>query len=99
MTFKLSNIITAESMYRQDVEASARACVEEGGGIWAGIQKCEGMLYDLALFNSRKTRSTLALKTTEITPDAVRRRIKNSNEQFRRASISRRDSVQTKEAV
>jgi hypothetical protein len=87
MTFKLSNIVKAESIYRQDVEASARACVEEGGGIWVGIQKEEGMLYDLVLFNSPKTGSTLALKTTVITPEAVRRRIKNSNEQFRRASM------------
>ena len=74
-------------MYRQDVEASARTCVKEGGGIWVGIQKEEGMLYDLVLFNSPKTGSTLALKTTVITPEAVRRRIKNSNEQFRRASM------------
>jgi hypothetical protein len=71
--------------YRQDVEASARACVEEGGGIWVGIQEEEGMLYDLVLFNSLKTGSTLALKTTEITPEKVRRQIKNSNEKFRRA--------------
>jgi hypothetical protein len=82
MTFKLSNIVTAEEMYRQDVKASARACVEEGGGIWVGIQSGT-----LVLFNSKKTGSTLALKTTEITPEAVRRRIKNSNEQFRRASM------------
>jgi hypothetical protein len=85
MIFKLSNIITAESMYRQDVEASARACVEEGGGVWVGIQEEEGMLYDLVLFNSPKTGSTLALKTTVITPEAVCHRIKNSNAKFRRA--------------
>ena len=85
MTFKLSNIVKAESIYRQDVEASARACVEEGGGIWVGIQEEEGMLYDLVLFNSLKTGSTLALKTTGITPEKVRRQIKNSNEKFRRA--------------
>jgi hypothetical protein len=84
MTFKLSNIIAAEEMYRQDVEASARACVKEGGGIWVGIQEEEGMLYDLVLFNSPKTGSTLALKSTEITPEEVRRHIKNSNAKFSR---------------
>ena len=87
MTVKLSNIITAEEMYRQDVEMAARAAVEEGGGIWVGIMECAGFLYDIVYFNSPKTGTTLALKTTEITPEAVRRRIKNSNEQFRRASM------------
>lgn len=89
MTFKLSNIITAESMYRQDVEAAARAAVEEGGGIWVGIQEEEGMLYDLVLFNSPKTGTTLALKSTEITPEEVRRHIKNSNAKFSRMLTKR----------
>lgn len=76
---------TAYEHYRQDVVASAKVCVEEGGGIWVGIQECEGMLYDLALFNSKKTGSTLALKTTEVTPELVRDKIRRSDAAFARS--------------
>jgi len=77
-------IVTLYSeQYFQDVEASAKACVEDGGGIWRGVQ--EGEEYDLALFDSPKTCTTLALKTTEITPELVKAKIKVSNEKFRRA--------------
>ncbi|PWT76225.1 MAG: hypothetical protein C5B59_07075 [Bacteroidetes bacterium] len=70
--------------YKQDVEASARACVEEGEGIWVGIQEGEGLYTDLVLFNSPQTGSTLALKTTEITPEKVREKIRRSDAAFRR---------------
>jgi len=83
-TMTLANIVTAYEQYRQDVEASAKACVEEGGGIWVGIQDCAPYT-DLVLFNSPETGSTLALKTTTITPELVASKIKNSNAQFRRA--------------
>ena len=89
MTLKLSNIITAEAAYRQDVIASARACVEEGGGVWVGIMECAGFLYDIVYFNSPKTGTTLALKSTEITPEEVRRHIKNSNAKFSRVLTKR----------
>jgi hypothetical protein len=81
----LSNIVNAYEQYEQDVTASAKACVEEGGGVWVGIQDCAPHT-DLVLFNSPKTGSTLALKTTEITPELVRSKIKNSNTKFRRAN-------------
>jgi len=35
----LSNIVNAYEQYEQDVTASAKACVEEGGGVWVGIQR------------------------------------------------------------
>jgi len=85
----LKNIITAEAAYRQDVLASARACVEEGGGVWVGIMECAGFLYDIVYFNSPKTGTTLALKSTEITPEEVRRHIKNSNAKFSRMLTKR----------
>jgi hypothetical protein len=79
----LKNIISAYAQYEQDVVASAKACVEDGGGIWVGIQECSPYT-DLVLFNSPETGSTLALKTTAITPELVAFKIKNSNAQFRR---------------
>lgn len=78
----LRNIVSAYEAYKQDVEASARACVEEGGGVWVGIQEHERHT-PLVLFNSRKTGSTLALKTTEITPELVRNKIRESDKKFR----------------
>jgi len=81
---KLSNIIAAHDMYKQDVEASARACVEEGGGIWVAIMDCSPHSADLVLFNSKTTGSTLALKVTEITPELVRSHIAESDAKFRR---------------
>ena len=63
-------------------ESLARLAVKNGGGQWVGIQEAEGMPYDLILFNSSQTGSTLGLKTTEITADNVRRRIEESNALF-----------------
>ena len=55
-------------------ESLARLAVKDGGGQWVGIQKAEGMPYDLVLFNA-STGSTLALKTTEITAERVREKL------------------------
>jgi hypothetical protein len=63
-------------------ESLARLAVKDGGGRWVGIQECEGMAYDLVLFNSPVTGSTLALKTSDISADSVRRRIEESNALF-----------------
>jgi hypothetical protein len=59
--------------------------VENGGGHWAGIQECEGLDYDLALFNSPKTGATLALRTSDVTPQRVWERIHESNKLFTKA--------------
>jgi hypothetical protein len=44
-----------------------------------------GALNDLVLFNSPTTGSTLALKTTEITPELVKLKIKRSDAAFKAA--------------
>lgn len=67
-------------------ESLARLAVKDGGGQWVGIQEAEGMPYDLILFNSPTTGSTLALKShvgCEITADKVRQRIKDSDILFK----------------
>ena len=76
-----SSIKLAYEQYLQSAETSARAAVEEGGGIWIGIQS--GGKYDLALFNSPKTGSTLGLRTSEVTPELVRAKIKASDKAFK----------------
>ena len=63
-------------------ESLARLAVKNGGGTWVGIQEYEGMPYDFVLFNSPQTGSTLAVKTSDISADSVRRRIEESNEAF-----------------
>ena len=78
----LRRIREAFEQYLQDVIASAKACVEAGGGIWVGIQETGGHLHDLVLFNSPTTGSTLALKTTEITPELVKTKIADSDRTF-----------------
>lgn len=68
--------------------AIARTAVREGGGIWVGTMDCPASRdgkpgYTLVLFNSKKTGSTLALKTEpEITPEQVREHIRNSDKTF-----------------
>jgi hypothetical protein len=53
-----------------------RRIVTEGGGDYVGIQEWEGKPYDLLLFNSKRTGSTLALKTTGcVTSEVVAARI------------------------
>lgn len=51
--------------------------VEEGGGVYV-----PGMFGPLVLFNSPQTQSTLALPEKDLTPEAVRHRIVESNKQF-----------------
>lgn len=63
-------------------ESLARLAVEDGGGRWVGIQEFEGESFDLVLFNSPSTGSTLALRTSEITAASVRRRIEESDAAF-----------------
>lgn len=48
-----------------------------GGGVYV-----PGMLGDLVLFNSPATGSTLALPASQLTPDAVRAHIAESNARF-----------------
>lgn len=82
----LKNIVTAYQQYEQDVIVSAQECVKRGGGEYVGIQD-GGPYCKLVLFNSPQTGSTLALKTTVITPDLVRDKIKQSNKAFARKGI------------
>jgi hypothetical protein len=84
VTLKLSNIISAYEQYEQDVEAGARACVEEGGATWGGIQ--EGLDYKLVLFSSKETGSTYSLKTTEITPELVRKHVQEMDAKFKKGA-------------
>jgi hypothetical protein len=76
----IENVRTAYREYMQDTVATAKACVDEGGGTWVGTMDCNA--YVLVLFNSRKTGSTLALKATEITPEKVREQIAASDKKF-----------------
>src|SRR5208337_4118669 len=69
-------------------ESLARLAVKDGGGVWVGIQECEG-LPSLILFNSPVTGSTLALKTSELTADNVRRRIEESDAAFKAFDVQR----------
>lgn len=74
--------------------AIAITAVREAGGIWVGTMDCPASrdgqpAYTLALFNSRKTGSTLALKTDDITVELVREHIAASDALFttQRSSI------------
>ena len=82
MTLKLERIREASHLYEVAVRRDSKKAVVDGGGIWVGIQECEGFPYNLVLFNSPTTGSTLALKTSEITAEAVRERIKTSDKKF-----------------
>src|SRR5208283_5236888 len=55
-------------------ESLARLAVKDGGGVWVGIQECEGMSYSLTLFNA-PSGSTLALKTSDCSKVRVQQRI------------------------
>jgi hypothetical protein len=55
--------------YVQYDEHRLRQIVGEGGGQYVGIQ--EGLAYDLVLFNSCVTGSTLALRVEDVTPQKV----------------------------
>lgn len=67
---------TLERLKARWNDTHARA-VEKGGGEYV-----PGMLGDLVLFNSPATGSTLALHEADLTPDAVRRHIAESNAKF-----------------
>jgi len=61
--------------------------VDLGGGEYKGVQegfrdKDGGVFEALCLFNSPATRTTLAIKVSEVTANAVRERIRESDEVF-----------------
>ena len=60
--------------YVASSESLARLAVKDGGGVWVGIQECEGMSYSLTLFNA-PSGSTLALKTSDCSKVRVQQRI------------------------
>jgi hypothetical protein len=68
-----------------------KSCVDEGGGIYVGIQEGEwvetsqaklSLCPDLVLFNSKTTGTTLALPASSITPELVRKKIADSDGTF-----------------
>ena len=63
------------------VKDELKQIVEEGGGIWVGVQDCSSFI-DLALFNSPKTGSTLALRVNDVTVKNVSEKIRKSDEVF-----------------
>jgi len=75
----IERIREANHLYEIEVRRASKLAVEQGGGIWKGIQEP-----NLVLFNSPKTGTTLALKTTEVTPELVRSKIQRSDAQFAR---------------
>jgi hypothetical protein len=82
---KLKNICSAYERYRQDVEASARACVEKGGGTWVGLQEGAGqhpLRNGFVLFNSPNG-FRLAIRATEVTAKSIRDTISRYEKLFR----------------
>lgn len=77
-------ITPAYQQYRKDSIAAAKVCVEAGGGVWQGVQEAHIPSCDAALFGSPTTKSTLAIKLSEITTELVRARIKKSDAEFAR---------------
>ena len=59
-----------------------RRIVTEGGGDYVGIQEWLSADYDLVLFNSTRTGSTLALPTTTISANRVRVHIHEHHRQW-----------------
>lgn len=80
----IEGIKPAYEQYRKDSIASARACVEAGGGVWQGVQEANAPSGDLALFGSPTTKSTLAIKLTEITTELVREHLNACAAEFAR---------------
>jgi hypothetical protein len=58
--------------------AYLRSAVAEGGGEWVGIQ--EGTREHLVLFNDPVGRSTLSLRVSDVTPEAVGARIQQQRD-------------------
>ena len=72
-----------KQVFGQPWRAALRTAVEQGGGVWVGIQDNEGMMENIVLFNSPETGSTLGLKVSEVTAKArVFDKIKASNAKF-----------------
>jgi len=69
-----------------------KAMVEKGGGIYCGVQSAgvPGQ-EDLILFDSPRTRSTLAVELSRLTPAAVARRIAESDAEFNRGLTNGRE--------
>lgn len=78
----LEGIAPAYANYRANQITSAKRCVEEGGGVWQGVQEANQPSGDVALFGSPKTKTTLAIKLTEITPELVRSKLKSSDAEW-----------------
>jgi len=66
----------------QTYERYFRQMVEAGGGQWVGVQEWEGKPYDLIMFNSPTTGTTLALRSDQIDAASVAERISESDEKF-----------------
>jgi hypothetical protein len=89
---RIEHLATRESIARGVVERireqrarlNQRAAVAEHARIvvLGGGDYIAGMLGDLVLFNSPATGSTLALREADLTPDAVRQHIAESNAKF-----------------
>jgi hypothetical protein len=77
----VSNVKNLDEAYRDYFRKEVIA----GGGQWVGVQECPGRDYDLILFNSPKTGSTLALPTTACTAHKVWDHIHESNKKFSKA--------------
>ncbi len=75
-------ICEAYDVDNRDAITSAKKCVEEGGGIWAGIQEGTENISAAVMFHSPKTRTTLGLRLSEITAEAVAEKIRNSDATF-----------------
>jgi hypothetical protein len=58
--------------------AYLRSAVAEGGGEWVGIQ--EGTREHLVLFNDPVGKSTLSLRVSDVTPEAVGARIQQQRD-------------------
>ena len=71
-----------KQVFGQPWRAALRTAVEQGGGVWVGIQDNEGMMENIVLFNSKQTGSTLGLKVSRVTAKAVLDKIKASNAKF-----------------
>jgi hypothetical protein len=69
--------LTTEQQGWADIVLAGGASAYQG--TFGSIEECG---YILVLFDSPQTGSTLAIKTTELTPDAVRAHIKASNAKF-----------------
>ena len=83
----IERIREANHLYEIEVRRASKKAVEDGGGVWVGIQ--EGMPGDwYALFNA-PSGSTLAIKTSEITAQAVRDTIAQHEKLFRKAAADR----------